>query len=181
MSEPLPPEPHPPADAEAAEAAVQPATTPDLTGVDAALGSPPPLPPAPTVEAPSPDVVAAPVAPRIPGAARTGYTQLPTAPVILATHGPVEGESSPWSPPPPARRAAVAAWALALAIVALGASFFVGWMLPFGLAGFVVAIVALRRPRESRAMAVWALVLSLVSIAYSAGWLLWVIPQLPLD
>ncbi|KAA9149113.1 hypothetical protein F6B41_15805 [Microbacterium lushaniae] len=148
--------------------------------MDAALGTPPPLPPPPILEAPSPDVVAAPAAPRIPGAARTGYTQLPTAPVILAMHGPVEGESSPWSPPPPARRTAVGPWALALAIVALGASFFVGWMLPFGLAGFVVAIAALRRPGESRAIAVWALVLSLVSLVYSVGWLLWVIPQLPL-
>ena len=33
------------------------------------------------------------------------------------------------------------------------------------------AIIALRRPLESRAVAVWALVLGAVSLLYSAGWL----------
>ena len=51
-------------------------------------------------------------------------------------------------------------------------SLFVGWGFPIGLVGVVSAILALRRPLESRAVAVWALVLGLVSVLYSAGWLL---------
>jgi hypothetical protein len=33
--------------------------------------------------------------------------------------------------------------------------------------------VALRRPVESRQVAVWALVIGIVSVLYSAGWLWW--------
>ena len=51
-------------------------------------------------------------------------------------------------------------------------SLFVGWGFPIGLVGVVSAILALRRPLESRAVAVWALVLGIVSVLYSAGWLL---------
>ncbi len=39
---------------------------------------------------------------------------------------------------------------------------------------------ALRRPWESRALAVWALCLSVVSLVYSAGWLWWASTQGPL-
>ena len=42
------------------------------------------------------------------------------------------------------------------------------------------AIAALRRPWESRSLAVWALCLSLVSVIYSAGWLWWASTQGPL-
>lgn len=157
---------------------LRPSPDPDLSGVDAALGAPP-RPAPPVVEPPSPDVVVAPAASRVPGSHRDGYRELPTAPVIAVETGPIEGESVPWEPPAAARRAAVGPWALGLAIVALASSFFVGWMLPVGLAGLVAAIVTLRRPGESRAVGVWALVLALVSLVYSAGWLLWAIPQLP--
>ena len=44
--------------------------------------------------------------------------------------------------------------------------------IPIGLVGVVSAILAIRRPLESRAVAVWALVIGSVSILYSAGWLL---------
>jgi hypothetical protein len=46
--------------------------------------------------------------------------------------------------------------------------------------GSGLAVVALRRPWESRAVAVWALCLSLLSLAYSAGWLWWASTQGPL-
>jgi hypothetical protein len=167
---------HDPADAE--PPAARPAPAPDLAGADVLPSAPPRLQP-PVIEAPSEDVVAAPASSRIPGAARDGYSQLPTAPVIAFAEGPVEGESVAWEPPPPRRRASVGPWALGLSIVALAASIFVGWMLPLGLAGIVTAIVALRRPRESRAVGVWALVLGVVSVLYSVGWLVWAIPQLP--
>lgn len=165
----------------AAEAAVAPDASPDLMGVDAALGAPAAAFRPPVVEPPSADVVAASPAPRIPGAAREGYAQLPTAPVIVSAEGPVEGDRVEWGPPPEPRRAPVGPWALAVAVVALAASLFVGWMLPLGVAGIVTAIVTLRRRGESRAVAVWALVLSIVSVLYSAGWLLWALPQLPVS
>ena len=52
-------------------------------------------------------------------------------------------------------------------------SLFVGWGFPIGLVGVVSAILALRRPLESRAVAVWALLVGVVSMLYSAGWLLY--------
>ncbi|MDN8548988.1 hypothetical protein PUW81_007700 [Microbacterium sp. NM3R9] len=64
-------------------------------------------------------------------------------------------------------------WALALAIVGLGLSLLVGWAFPLGIAAVVLAILALRRPWESRAVGVWALCLGALSLVYSAGWLVW--------
>lgn len=74
-------------------------------------------------------------------------------------------------PQPDAPRRGVAAWALAAGIIGLLVSFVVGWGFPIGLVGAVTAIIALRRPLESRGVAIWALVLSLLSVIYSAGWL----------
>jgi hypothetical protein len=159
---------------------------PDLAAVDDAVetlpappaAAVPPRPVPPVVEAPSDDVAAVPAASRIPGAPHAGYATLPTAPVVTLATGPVEGdvaEIDGVSGPRPV----VAPWALGLAIVALLASFFLGWMLPLGLAAVVTAIVALRRPIESRPLALWALVLGALSLVYSAGWLVWVLPQLP--
>ena len=74
-----------------------------------------------------------------------------------------------------ARRARRAAWRRGRSrspIAALVVSMFVGWGFPIGLVAIVTAIIALRRPLESRAVAVWALVLGAVSVLYSAGWLL---------
>jgi len=67
--------------------------------------------------------------------------------------------------------------AAALSIGGLLASLFVGWAFPLGLVGVVSAILALRRPLESRAVAAWALVLGVVSVLYSAGWLLYAASQ----
>lgn len=124
----------------------------------------------------------APAASRLPGAPREGYHQLPTAPVITPVGEPREEESEPWAPAEAPivgrRRAVIAPWALALAILALAASLFVGWMLPLGLVAVVAAVVALRLRGESRAVAVWALVLGAVAVLYSAGWLVWAVPQL---
>ena len=76
-------------------------------------------------------------------------------------------------PSPLRRTAASPRWALAFSIAGLLVSLFVGWGFPIGLVGVVSAILALRRPLESRAVAVWALVLGAVSVLYSAGWLLY--------
>jgi len=132
--------------------------------------------------APSPDVDLGEAAPPVPGERPDGFQRLPTGPVD-ASHA--EGPSSPealteieWVAPEPRPRRGVAAWALGVAVLALIASFFVGWCFPIGVVAVVVAVVALRRPMESRATAGWALALALLSLVYSAGWLLWVAGQL---
>jgi hypothetical protein len=178
-----------------AEEAVLRPPAPDLAAVGAALGdAEPPAPTdtrrrpavgpavAPLVEGPSPDVAAVPAASRIPGTHRPGYTELPTAPVVTAP-APDAGDDAveewqPAAPAPAPARAALGPWALGLAIVALAASVFVGWMLPLGLIAAITALVALRRPHESRRVAVWALALGAVAMLYSAGWLLYALPQL---
>lgn len=137
--------------------------------------------PSPAVESPSPDVALADEASPLPGAHRGGFRRLPTAPIpVTSQTAPAEPgtEDTPpsaaaqWLMPPtdPPQRG-LAAWALASSIVGLVVSLFVGWGFPIGLVGVVSAILALRRPLESRAVAVWALAIGVVSILYSAGWL----------
>jgi hypothetical protein len=136
-------------------------------------------PDAPRVQEPSSDVAAAPASSRVPGGG-VDYSRLPTAPVATTATGP-DADAPAWEPTdtiPTASRSSVAGWALALAILALAVSFFVGWMLPLGAVAVVAAILALRRFGESRAVAVWALVLGALAVLYSAGWLIWAIPQL---
>ncbi|MCW3492313.1 hypothetical protein [Microbacterium sp. SSM24] len=137
----------------------------------------------PAVEPPSADVSVADEASVLPGAHRGGYLRLPTAPVAVTKQSapaePGTEEDAPpvvaqWAlpePEPPQR--GLAAWALVFSIGGLIVSMFVGWGFPIGLVGVVSAILALRRPLESRAIAVWALVIGVVSILYSAGWLLY--------
>ena len=113
----------------------------------------------------------------MPGAHQGGFSRLPTAPVAVAATTPAEPGADEqrveWRMPEASVRRGLAAWALAFSIAGLIVSLFVGWGFPIGLVGAVAAIVALRRPLESRSIAVWALVLGLVSVLYSAGWLLW--------
>jgi hypothetical protein len=91
----------------------------------------------------------------------TGDIVLPPGAEPVEVHAPV------------AERAHLASWALGIALVGLIVSFFVGWGFPIGLTGIVIAIFALRRPWERRAVAVWALVLAALSVVYSAGWLVY--------
>ncbi|MDN3496496.1 hypothetical protein QL996_11190 [Planococcus sp. APC 4015] len=137
--------------------------------------------PGPIVERPSPDVVAAREAAPLPGMHRGGFQRLPTAPLDVTTRSaPAEpgtpehnASTAEWRMPDPDPSRGLAGWALAFSIAGLVMSLFVGWGFPLGIIGAITAIVALRRPVESRAVATWALVLGLVSILYSAGWLLW--------
>jgi len=137
-----------------------------------------PAPPQPVFEAPSPDVEVAGEAAPLPGMHRGGFTRPPTAPVPLTVESapiaPELEDPSMWPTPeaPPLRRG-LAGWALAIAIVGLLVSLFVGWGFPIGLVAVVSAILALRRPLESRAVAVWAIALGVLSVVYSAGWLLY--------
>ncbi|TDN90521.1 hypothetical protein [Microbacterium sp. BK668] len=116
----------------------------------------------------------------LPGGHRGGFQRLPTGPTAITTQSapadPDGEQSAPlvqWAMPEPARPArGLAAWALGFSIVALAVSLFVGWGFLLGIAAIVAAILALRRPLESRAVALWALVLGAVSLLYSAGWLL---------
>lgn len=138
-----------------------------------------PAAPGPAVEAASPDVDPAAEASPLPGVHRGGFSRLPTAPIDVTTQSaPSEpgGEYAPvdWTPAADvSTQRGLAGWALGFAIIGVIVSLFVGWGFPIGLVAVVTAIVALRRPIESRAIAVWALVLGVVSILYSAGWLLY--------
>jgi len=138
--------------------------------------------PAPQLQTPSPDVAPADEAPRLPGEHRGGFHRLPTAPVELAGSDRTNdaeraalsdtGAVYAWiEPERPV--VGIASWALGAAIAGLVVSWFVGWGFPIGIGAAITAIVALRRPLESRRMAVWALVLAVLSVIYSAGWLVW--------
>lgn len=135
----------------------------------------------PTVAPVSPDVDLAQDASPLPGVHRGGFLRLPTAPVAVTTESaPAEpgGEFTPDATSWPASESSsilrgFAGWALGFAIVGLVASLFVGWGFPLGVVAVVLAIVALRRPLESRAVAMWAICLGAASILYSAGWLLY--------
>lgn len=136
------------------------------------------------MEPPSPDVALADDASPLPGAHRGGFSRLPTGPTaVTSLTAPAEPGTEPnqtvqWYPrEASAAHAWLAGWALAFSIAGLVVSLFVGWGFPIGLVGVVAAIVALRRPLESRGVAVWALSLGLVSVLYSAGWLLWAVSR----
>ena len=146
----------------------------------------PPVPPAPAapaapvirpaaVEPPSPDVAPVEAESALPGMHRGGFERWPTAPVGVTPTVTAPDLDAPllWAPAEPSQPArGMSAWALGFSIVALVVSMFVGWGFPIGLVAIITAIIALRRPLESRAVAVWALVLGAVSLLYSAGWLL---------
>lgn len=144
---------------------------------------PQPVPPTPVVEGPSPEIALAQDASPLPGAHRGGFHRLPTAPVpVTVQSAPAEPGTEEEPPPMPWAGAeaeasglhrGLAGWALAFAIVGLAVSLFVGWGFPIGIVAVVSAILALRRPLESRAVAVWAIAIGTVSILYSAGWLLY--------
>ena len=157
---------------------------PDASATSGAAASVPPEAPAqpagPTVTSVSPDVDLAQDASPLPGAHRGGFLRLPTAPVAVTVEtAPAEpgGEFAPdttsWTASDSAFHRGLAGWALGFAILGLLVSMFVGWGFPIGLVAIVSAIIALRRPLESRAVAVWAIVLGTLSILYSAGWLLY--------
>lgn len=138
----------------------------------------------PTVISVSPDVDPAQDASPLPGAHRGGFLRLPTAPVAVTVEtAPAEpgGDFTPddtsWTATDSGFHRGLAGWALAFAIVGLIVSMFVGWGFPIGLVAVVSAIIALRRPLESRSIAVWAIVLGTLSILYSAGWLLYAAAQ----
>ncbi|GAA5200519.1 hypothetical protein [Microbacterium jejuense] len=150
-------------------------------GMPAAEASPAPRPSAPQVEPASPDIDIVPASSMLPGEHRGGFFRLPTAPVAVTTQSaPAEptndltAASAQWlASDEPGIHRGLAGWALAFAIIGLIVSLFVGWGFPIGLVAVVSAVFALRRPLESRAVAVWAIVIGSVSILYSAGWLLY--------
>ncbi len=142
----------------------------------------PSLPPT-RIDRPSGEVENPAGAARLPGALRDGYTRMPTGPVDVepvVTSGPdadALGAPASWAPsstqPEPVDDTRLAPWALLAAIVALVASFFVGWGLPVAVVAVIAAVMSLRRPIESRAMARWALALGICATVYSLGWLAW--------
>lgn len=137
------------------------------------------------IDRPSDEVERPVGAARLPGARREGYTKLPTGPLavepVRATGPDLDVAAEPdWEPT--AGLATVddtrlAPWALLAAIVALGASFFVGWGIPVAIVAVIAAIMSLRRPMENRSIARWALVLGLCATMYSLVWLIWAAMQ----
>jgi len=47
-----------------------------------------------------------------------------------------------------------------------------------GVIAIVMSIISLRRAHDSRRVAIWALALAVLSVIFSAGWLLWALSQL---
>ncbi|WP_194409340.1 hypothetical protein [Microbacterium cremeum] len=137
--------------------------------------------PVPRVEPPSPEIELAQDASPLPGAHRGGFRRLPTAPIAVTVQSAPAEPGTEDSPPQlvwaPAEESGLhrglAGWALAFAVVGLAVSLFVGWGFPIGIVAIVSAILALRRPLESRRLAVWAIAIGAVSMIYSAGWLLY--------
>ena len=136
----------------------------------------PPVPPA-RIEPPSRDVqVDAPSSP-LPGEHRGGFQREMTAPVPVTEPVRVPTQTIP---EPPQALPRSASWALTFAILGLIVSMLVGWGFLIGCVGIGLAVAALRRPWESRGVAMWALWLSVLSLVYSAGWLWWASTQGPL-
>jgi hypothetical protein len=138
----------------------------------------PELPAAPRTQPPTPDVAPAAAEASMPGAHRGGFERFPTAPVGTAAAErpefvPTGADDGAWPDAVEAAPRGLAGTALSFAIAGLLVSFVVGWGFPVGIAAIVIAVVALRRPVESRAVAGWALALGILSVLYSAGWLMW--------
>ncbi|QEW00794.1 hypothetical protein F6J84_12240 [Microbacterium caowuchunii] len=181
MTEPQPqPQPQPDPDAEARPPAVRrspmPAAQAQPVAGPASPAADPTGPPQirPHLEPASSDVAAPTPEASLPGAHRGGFTRPPTAPIGITIEQiefvPVTGAVAT---PPPLRPANFAATALGFAIVALIASMVVGVAFPIGVTAIVLGALSMRRAFESRAVARWAIVLGVVSVLYSAGWLLW--------
>lgn len=116
-----------------------------------------------------------------------GYSRLPTAPTPITVETGPDADHLGWEPdagvvsasgnsgatPVVAAAQRLGPWALLAAIVALVASFFVGWGIPLAIIAVIASIIALRRPVENRALAIWSLVLAVLATLYSAGWLVW--------
>ncbi|MCJ1706444.1 hypothetical protein [Microbacterium sp. VKM Ac-2923] len=132
---------------------------------------------------------AAPVAPGVDGAPASGLPvaatapprfdddpeRMPTAQLEMAAFG---DHLIPYIPPTPPPPPSLAPWGLALSILGLLAALFTGWLVPLGAVAVVVSVLALRRPRDSRRVAGWALALAVLSLAFSVGWLVWGFSQL---
>ncbi|MDT0115988.1 hypothetical protein Q9R20_03210 [Microbacterium sp. PRF11] len=101
--------------------------------------------------------------------------RLPTAQLEMAAFG---DHLIPYVPPVTPTPPSFAPWALTVSIIALAAALFTGWLVPLGAVGVILAAVSLRRRHDSRRVAAWALALGLLSIAFSAGWLVWGFSQL---
>lgn len=140
----------------------------------------------PTLEEPRPEVERPAGTARMPGAPREGYASMPTGPLDLepvVASGPADTAGSPaveWAPNDGTvseDNTRLAPWALVAAIVALVASWFVGWGIPLAIVAVIAAIMSLRRPVENRAIARWALILGLAATIYSLVWLIWAAMQ----
>ncbi|UJP08858.1 hypothetical protein L2X99_10150 [Microbacterium sp. KUDC0406] len=139
----------------------------------------------PHVEEPSPEVERPTGSAALPGARKT-YSKLPTGPVSVepVMTGPdadTGGLRAEWEPAAGETyaedRTRLAPWALFAAIVALCTALFVGWGIPVAIIAVIAAIMSIRRPVESRAVAIWALVLGITATVFSSGWLIWAVTQ----
>lgn len=130
------------------------------------------------VEAPSPDVVVPTDESALPGAHRGGFSRAPTAPIEIGAQveGPQEFVPTTRTvvvPDDAAPPMSLAVLSLGFAVVGLIVSFVVGWGFPLGIVAIVLGALSLRRLVESRPLAVWGIVLGVLSLVYSGGWLMW--------
>lgn len=117
------------------------------------------------------------------GASESGVipqeARIPTEQLLIASTRPLAPSVSvqeSWTPPPVlVPRGAFSPAALVASILALVGALFVAWLFPLGLTAIVLGVLALRRPLESRSVAIWAIVLGALSLVYSAGWLIYAI------
>jgi hypothetical protein len=118
------------------------------------------------------------VTPRAPETGLAAPAAVPP-PALVPETGPVPFPQNPDTEavPAPPRTRGIAGWALAVAIVGLAASLFVGWGFPLGIVAVVAAGMALQRAGESRQIAGWALALGILSLIHSVIWIAWAASQ----
>ncbi|MCT9818971.1 hypothetical protein N3K63_01585 [Microbacterium sp. W1N] len=160
-----------------------PAAAADAAAPAADAAAPAAVPaPSTRIDVPGDDVELTVDVTALPGEHRGGYSRAMTAPVdvpVPVTES-VHLEEVPPAPVAQPRLIRTAPWALLFGVLGLVVSLVVGWGFLIGVLGAGLALFSLRRPWENRAVAVWALCLSVVSLLYSAGWLWWASTQGPL-
>ena len=57
-------------------------------------------------------------------------------------------------------------------------SLFMPWAMPVSIVGTILAIIALRRTWEQRAIAWWGFGFGLAGVSYSSFWIGWILNQL---
>ena len=76
------------------------------------------------------------------------------------------------------RRRPLASASLIASVFGLSMSLFMPWAMPVSIVGTILAIIALRRTWEQRAIAWWGFGFGLAGVSYSSFWIGWILNQL---